>query len=84
VNGTVLNIATGRPVTVLELAEAIGSLLGRPAEPEFLPERAGDVRDSWADVSAARRLLGYEPAVDLRSGLERTADAILGRIPDVR
>ena len=78
--GTVLNVATGRQATVTELADAIGDALGRPVEKEFLPTRAADVRDSWADISAARTVLGYEPSVGIDEGLRLTADALLSRL----
>ena len=42
------------------------------------PSRPGDIRDSWADLTAAREVLGYEPAVSLEEGLRRTAAALLG------
>ena len=76
--GTVLNIATGRQASVNELADAIGAVLGKPVEKEYLPVRKGDVRDSWADVAAARRVLGYEAAISLEDGLRLTAEAYLG------
>ena len=78
VGGTVLNIATGRQGSVNELADAIGAVLGKPVEKEYLPVRTGDVRDSWADVAAAKRVLGYEAAVSLEDGLRLTAEAYLG------
>jgi nucleoside-diphosphate-sugar epimerase len=78
--GHVLNVATGRQATVNELADAIGAALGRPVEKEHLPARTGDVRDSWADVSAAASVLGYEPSVGLDEGLRLTADALLSRL----
>jgi UDP-glucose 4-epimerase len=77
VGGTVLNVATGRQATVTELADTIGAVLGRPVEKEYLPTRTGDVRDSWADVSEAQRVLGYEAQVGLEDGLRRTAEALL-------
>jgi len=76
VSGTVLNVATGTSATVEELAETIGALLGKPVEKEYLPPREGDVRDSLADVSEARRLLGFEPKVGLEEGLRRTVEAL--------
>jgi UDP-glucose 4-epimerase len=77
VNGEILNVASGRSETVNHLAEVLGRILQRPVEKEFLPERTGDVRHSWADVSAARRLLGYKPEVGFEEGLRLTADAII-------
>jgi UDP-glucose 4-epimerase len=79
VSGTVLNVATGRQATVNELAEAIGAALGKRVEKEYLPERTGDVRDSWADVEEARKVLGYEASVGLEDGLRLTAEAFLVR-----
>jgi UDP-glucose 4-epimerase len=81
VNGAVLNVATGRSATVGELADTIGEILGLPVEKEYFPQRAGDVRDSWADVGAARRLLGWEPAVSLEDGLRLTAEWRLTAAP---
>ena len=76
--GCVFNVASGAPASVNGLADAIGRILGKPVEIRSEPPRRGDIRDSWADVSEARRVLGYEPKVPLEEGLERTADALLG------
>jgi UDP-glucose 4-epimerase len=81
ISGAVMNVATGRSTTVNELAEAVGSLLGRSVERELRPERAGDIKDSWADVTRARELLGWEPNVDLEQGLRLAAEAFLDRAP---
>ena len=54
-----------------------GEILGLPVEKVFGPSRQGDIRDSWADLAAAREVLGYDPAVSLEEGLRRTADALL-------
>ena len=78
-SGAVLNVATGSPRSVNALAEAIGDVLGKPVDREYLEPRAGDVRDSWADVGEARRVLGWEPRVDLDDGLRLTAEALLAR-----
>jgi UDP-glucose 4-epimerase len=79
VSGAVLNVATGRPTSVNELAEAIGSLLGRSVERDEQPERTGDVRDSWADIARARELLGWEPRTGLDEGLRLAAEYFLQR-----
>ncbi len=76
VSGSVLNLATGSSATVNDLADWIGEVLGREVEKRYLPARAGDVRDSWADVSEAGRLLGFRPRVGLKEGLRLTADAL--------
>jgi UDP-glucose 4-epimerase len=79
VSGAVINVATGRGVSVNELADAIGATLGLSVEREYAPERAGDVRDSWADVTRARELLGYEARVGLEEGLRLAAESFLDR-----
>jgi UDP-glucose 4-epimerase len=82
-NGAVLNIATGRSTSVNQLAEVIGRLLDRPVEREEHPPRPGDVRDSWADIDRAQKVLGWEPRVSLEAGLRLAADAFLsGSIPE--
>jgi UDP-glucose 4-epimerase len=75
-SGTVLNLATGRQASVNELADLIGGIVGEPVEKSYLPARTGDVRDSWADVGAAQRLLGWEPRVSLEEGLRLTAESL--------
>ena len=77
-SGRAFNIAGGTPASVNHIADAIGEILGRPVEKLFGPSRQGDIRDSWADLTAAREVLGYDPAVSLEEGLRRTADALLG------
>jgi nucleoside-diphosphate-sugar epimerase len=78
-SGEVLNIATGTSRSVNALADTIGEVLGKPVEREYLDPRTGDVRDSWADVSAAQRMLGWEARIDLDEGLRLTAEAFLAR-----
>jgi UDP-glucose 4-epimerase len=73
-SGRIFNIAAGSPASVNTVAEAIGRILGKPVERRFEPPRPGDIRDSWADVSAARETLGYEPSVELEEGLRRTIE----------
>jgi len=77
-NGRIFNIAAGAPHSVDDLLETIGRLLGKQVERREAPPRAGDIRDSFADVSAAREILGWEPRVGFEDGLRLTADALLG------
>jgi nucleoside-diphosphate-sugar epimerase len=80
ISGRVLNVATGRATSVNELADTIGAVLGRDVDREFHGERTGDIRDSWADVTRARDLLGWEPRIGLEKGLRIVADAFLERV----
>jgi UDP-glucose 4-epimerase len=76
--GGVLNIAAGGSETVNTLADTIGRLLDKPVEKSFGPAQAGDVRESWADIDAARGSIGYEPRVGFEEGLERTIESMVG------
>jgi nucleoside-diphosphate-sugar epimerase len=77
-SGEIFNIAAGSPASVNTLADTIGSILGKPVEKEYLPPRAGDIRNSWADLGKAERILGYRPAVGLEEGLRRTVEFLRG------
>ncbi len=77
VGGQVVNVGCGDRTSLIELLETLGRLHGKPVKPEFLPPRAGDVRDSQASIDAARNLLGYDPKVNLEEGLRRTLDWFL-------
>jgi nucleoside-diphosphate-sugar epimerase len=72
--GKVFNVACEERVSLLEILEIIYELAGRRVPPCFEPPRPGDVRDSLADISLARDLLGYEPTVPFPEGLSRTFD----------
>ena len=73
--GQVVNVACGERTSLNQLLEILGRLTGSPLHADYRPRRAGDVRDSLADIGAARQLLGYEPIVDVRKGLELTLEA---------
>ena len=75
-NGQIFNVAASFPVSVNQVADTIGSILGKDVEKDFGPPRAGDIRDSWADVTRARDVLGWEPSVGLEEGLRRTVEAL--------
>jgi UDP-glucose 4-epimerase len=77
VSGRIFNVAASKPHSVNELADTIGHILGKQVEKDFAPPRAGDIRDSWADVNAAREALAWEPTVTLEAGLRLTAEALL-------
>ena len=73
--GQVINIANGERVTINEVFDKVKKLTGRSdAQAEYAPLRTGDVRDSLADLSLARSLLGYNPQVGLEEGLRLTID----------
>jgi dTDP-L-rhamnose 4-epimerase len=64
-------VGTGRCTSVLTVAETLIRLLGSPVQPEIVGRyRAGDIRYCYADISRARRLLGYEPRVTFEAGME--------------
>jgi UDP-glucose 4-epimerase len=77
-NGRIFNIAAGAPNSVNDLVDTIGRLLGKPVEKQYAEPRPGDIRDSFADTSAAREVLAWKPTVGFDEGLRRTADALLG------
>jgi UDP-glucose 4-epimerase len=77
-NGRIFNIAAGAPHNVTELIDTIGNLLGKDVEKIYADPRPGDIRDSFADVTAAREILGWEPRIGFEEGLRLTADALLG------
>jgi UDP-glucose 4-epimerase len=72
--GQTINVACGQQNTLLELLAVINHALGTKVEPIFAPVRAGDVRDSLADIALARKLLKYEPIVGFEEGLRRTVE----------
>ncbi len=76
--GEVLNIACGQRTSLNELLAILAELTGVRMPADYRPKRAGDVKDSLADIGQAHEVLGYEPRVDLRTGLERTLAAFRG------
>jgi dTDP-L-rhamnose 4-epimerase len=71
----VFNIGTGRPTTVLQIAEALAAGLGSSLEPEVLGRcRAGDIRHCFADVSKISGALGFEADVPLAHGMRQLVD----------
>jgi UDP-glucose 4-epimerase len=72
--GKVLNVGNGAPNTVNELFYALREITGAKVEPQYLPERKGDVRKTHADISRAKEIVGWTPRVNFREGLERAVE----------
>lgn len=73
-NGRTVNIACGERISINHLYQRIAAELGTDLAAHHGPSRAGDVRDSLADIGLARDVLGYEPTIDVDEGLRRTVD----------
>ena len=71
---SIFNLGNDRPVSIQELVGGLESVLGKRARVEYKPIPQGDVPATWADISAARRALGYNPMVSLEEGLALFAD----------
>ena len=71
-SGEVINVATGGRISLNKLFETMRELVGSTVKPTYVDTRAGDVRDSQADITKAKRILAYEPTVSFEQGLERT------------
>ena len=72
VGGEVFNVATNSRISLNQLLATLKKIFGSNVEPIYKDARAGDVRDSQADISKAERLLGYKPIVGLEEGLRET------------
>jgi UDP-glucose 4-epimerase len=78
--GRTINVACSASYNLLQLVDGVNQALGTNIQPKFEPARAGDVRDSLAEISLARKLLKYEPIVDFKEGLKRTVDYYRGQM----
>ncbi|MEZ6117886.1 MAG: SDR family oxidoreductase [Pirellulaceae bacterium] len=72
--GKTVNVANGKTTSLLTLLELLNEYLGTDVRPQFEAARAGDVRDSLADITRAQQLLGYEPPVTFEDGLRRSIE----------
>lgn len=72
VSGCIFNIGCGNRISINSLLREIKELTGSDVSPVYIEARSGDVRDSQADITAAREAFGYEPEIDLREGLRQT------------
>jgi nucleoside-diphosphate-sugar epimerase len=73
-SGLVFNGGTGARITINEVLELLGTIAGVKIQAKYEPMRNGDIRDSQADISLARKVLHYQPRVDFAEGLRRTWD----------
>jgi nucleoside-diphosphate-sugar epimerase len=80
VGGNVFNVARGSSVTLIDLLDQLRQLLNQAIDPIHQPPRDGDVRDSLADISLARSVLGYEPSVAMEIGLRESIDYYKGLV----
>ena len=79
--GQAINIGSGRAYTILEVAALLGCVLNVQIEPDVSGKyRVGDIRHCFADITRARRVLGYEPRVPLEDGIEELADWLGGQV----
>jgi len=73
-SGKVFNIATQKRITINELVKEINNILNTNIKPEYASPRPGDIKHSLADITAAKKILGYNPKVQFREGLEKTVN----------
>jgi nucleoside-diphosphate-sugar epimerase len=73
-NGESVNIACGGQVTINEVIRLLNEVIGVEVKAKYVDPRPGDVRHSCADISLAAKLLGYEPRVGFKDGLERAIE----------
>ena len=72
----VFNIGGGSRVELIEAIKVIEQIIGQEAKIKFEETKKGDVRDTYADISKARSILGYKPKVTLKEGLKREVEWI--------
>jgi UDP-glucuronate 4-epimerase len=74
-----VNLGSGRPITLGQMIDHLENALGRKARKQMLPAEEGDLYGTWADVSEARRLLGYAPKVPFEAGCKRFAEWLIAQ-----
>jgi dTDP-L-rhamnose 4-epimerase len=83
--GRAFNVGSGRPCSVAQVAEMMAAVLDKPLPPEITGEyRVGDIRHCFADITLARGVLGYEPAVTLEEGIAELAEWLVEQTADDR
>jgi UDP-glucose 4-epimerase len=79
-SGQSINVACGDQISLLDIVDRLNRILGKGIRPVFAAPRAGDVRHSCADISAARQLLRFSPVVQFEEGLKRTVEWYSGQV----
>ncbi len=74
-SGYVVNIGTGRPTRIIDLAYMMIKLYGLEVEPVYAPPRIGDIMHSYADITLARKILGWSPEISLEQGLKMLVES---------
>jgi dTDP-L-rhamnose 4-epimerase len=83
--GQAFNVGSGHSYTIREVAAMVSAILGKAIEPEVCGQyRVGDIRHCFADISRARRVLGYEPRITLEDGLVELAEWLQDQAADDR
>jgi len=84
-DGKALNIGSGEPISIREVSQALADALDTPVAAEFTQKyRAGDIRHCFADISAARKYLGYEPRVRFADGVKNLVGWLRSQQPKDR
>ncbi|MGE5323152.1 MAG: SDR family oxidoreductase [Actinomycetota bacterium] len=82
VSGKVFNVATGNRSSLKETYSILQKITGSTVEPLFAEPRAGDIKHSLADISLAKKFLGYAPRTGFEEGLRRTVEWYMTRLPE--
>jgi UDP-glucose 4-epimerase len=72
--GEVVNVACGEAITVNAIIDMINKIVGKNVKPAYVPSRKGDVKHSLADITAAKKLIGFKPVVSFKDGLKKAID----------
>jgi UDP-glucose 4-epimerase len=79
--GKVINVGTGRGSTLNQAIQILNQIVGVQVTPDHGPPRTGDFMHSTADITQARKVLGYEPRVNFEEGLRRTVEWMRTTLP---
>jgi nucleoside-diphosphate-sugar epimerase len=72
--GDVVNIACGEAISVNDIIKMINEIVGKNVKPKYSPSRKGDVKHSLADITAAKKLLGFKPVMPFKEGLKKAIE----------